>query len=84
MPPKLRGQPEEGSEQEVGQGATEGSATAEITSSGGDGAITSLARMFESFMRSQRERDERRERDGASGTALQSPPASSQPDTAGF
>ncbi len=61
MPPKLRGQPEEGSEQEVGQGATEGSATAEITSSGGDGAITSLARMFESFMRYQRERDERQE-----------------------
>lgn len=63
MPPKLRGQPEEGSEQEVGQGASEGSVTAEIMSSGGDGATTSLARMFESFMQYQRERDEgKRER----------------------
>ncbi len=50
MPPKLRGQPEENSEQEVGQETTEGSDIAEITSPGGDGAITSLTRMFESLM----------------------------------
>lgn len=65
MPPKLRGHSEEGTEQELGQGATGGLSTAEVTSSGGEGAITSLARMFESFMAYQRNRDDRQERETA-------------------
>lgn len=70
MPPKLRSQPEEGTDQDKDQGAIGGAPEASVQpagvpSAGGDAAITALAHMFESFMRYQRERDERQERETA-------------------
>ncbi len=67
MPPKLSSQPEEGTVQDVDPGALGGALDesvppAEVSTAGaGDAAITALSRMFESFVRYQRERDDRQE-----------------------
>ncbi len=71
MPPKLRSQPEEGTVQDVDPGALGGALDesvppAEVSAAGAaDAAITAPSRMFESFMRYQRERDDRQERETA-------------------
>lgn len=66
MPPKLRSQPEEGTVQDVDQGAIGGIPEAsvqpaEVSSAEGDAAITALAQMFESFMWYQWDEQQERE-----------------------
>lgn len=75
MPP-LRSQPDEGFEEEEGQGETAGLSTAGVTSS--EVAITSLAHMFESL--NQRELDERQERERQHIKILQNQVHQIQPD----